>query len=366
MKLSVVSRQLPEREGTSPGRALLAWCEGARAAGHEVDVWSWGPDRPAGELPEWCTWRPLPRESWLRMKARALVRPRTDVILGDWEPSPGAVSIADDPVSFPAVARFHPNALTQHYATSIDAPALRRLQLRDRQDLRAESRNARAADVVVAYSDRVADALGVGAIAVPIAYSIPPEPLPIVDEPTAVLLADWRWPPNQHALRLMLDAWKAVAAQVTGSTLVLAGRGLEAGASMGDRVRVIGPVPSAQDALALGSVLAFPCPPSSGPKVKVIEAMSYGLPVVTTPFGAEGVWAETDQAIVVTDEAGFAAGLADLLANEERRAALAVAGRAAVVAHHASEPAARAKIDAINAGAASRNDRPARARRSRA
>jgi len=145
---------------------------------------------------------------------------------------------------------------------------------------------------------------------------------------------------------------------------VLAGRGLEAGAAMGDHVRVIGPVPSAQDALALGSVLAFPCPPSSGPKVKVIEAMAYGVPVVTTSFGAEGVWAEPEQAIVVTDEAGFAAGLADLLGDEGRRAAVAAAGRTAVLAHHDSEPAARAKVDAIIAGQASRNDRPARGRRS--
>ena len=358
MKLSIVSRHLPEAEGTSPGRALLAWCEGAVTSGHDLAVWCWGPDAPSNELPTWCTWKPLPREAWLRMKLRAVLKPRADVVIGGWEPEHGAVSVADDPVSFPAVARFHPNVLTQHYLTNLDAPALARRELRDRQDLRAEARNARAADVVVAYSDRVASNLGVQATAVPIAYPVPSDPLPLTDEPIAVLLADWRWPPNQRALRLLLDAWPTVEGRVTGAELVLAGRGLEPGASLGTRVRAIGSVPKAVDALSQGSVFAFPCPASSGPKVKVIEAMAYGLPVVTTPYGAEGVWAETGRDFVTAAQPDFASALADVLANPERRAAMAAAARRAIVRHHDRVPAAQAKIDAISAGvAAARSDR---------
>jgi len=352
VKLSIVSRHLPEPEGTSPGRALLAWCDGALALGHELDVWCWGPDAPSGELPAWCTWRALPRQAWVKMKVRALLRPRADVVIGGWEPDVDAVSVADDPVSFPAVERFHPNVLTQHYLTNFDAPALARRQLRDRQDLRAEQRNARAADVVVAYSDRVADALGVAATAVPIAYPVPSAPLPLTDEPTAVLLADWRWPPNQRALRLLLDAWPHVVAGVTGARLVLAGRGLDADAALGSHVQAVGPVPKAVDALALGSVFAFPCPETSGPKVKVIEAMAYGLPLVTTASGAEGVWAEPNRDLIVAEEADFATVLANVLGDPERRATLAAAARTAMVTHHAAEPAARAKLTAIDAGIA--------------
>jgi glycosyltransferase involved in cell wall biosynthesis len=167
-----------------------------------------------------------------------------------------------------------------------------------------------------------------------------------------VLLADWRWPPNQRALRLMLDAWPGVAERVPGAQLVLAGRGLEAGAVMGRDVQAVGPVPKAVDALAMGSVFAFPCPPTSGPKVKVIEAMAFGLPVVTTSFGAEGVWAQPARDLVTADESTFGSALAEVLADPERRASLAVAGRAAIIAAHASEPAARAKVDAIAAGVA--------------
>lgn len=349
MKLSVVSRHLPEPEGTSPGRALLAWVDGAIAAGHDVDVWVWAPEEPAGPLPPWCRWEPLPREARLRMKARALVRPRADVVIGKWSPRDGAVCVADDPISFPAVARFHPSVLTQHYLTRLDAPALDRRQFRDVQDLRAEPRNARAADVVLAYSERVAARLPGSATVVPIAYTPPEAPLPRVDAPVAVLLADWRWPPNQRALRFVVDAWPAVLARVPAAALVLAGRGLERDSVTAEGVRAIGPVPRAEDALALGSVFAFPCPDTSGPKVKVIEAMAYGVPVVTTEAGAEGIWCTAGRDLVVATRDGFADALADLLADGERRAQLRDNGRSAIVAAHAPLPAARAKIDAISA-----------------
>src|SRR5688500_13848345 len=128
MRFSMVSRHLPEQEGTSPGRALWATAQGLLELGHELDVWCWGHERPRGELPRWCTWRPLGTEPWLRMKARALVRPRSDVVTGRWTPTPGALPVADDPVSFPAVAPFAGSVLTQHYLTTLDRRALRRLE----------------------------------------------------------------------------------------------------------------------------------------------------------------------------------------------------------------------------------------------
>ena len=351
MRLSVVSRHLPLPEGGSNGRALLAWVEGALTEGHEVDVWSWSPDPPPHDLPSWCTWRPLPREPWLHMKARALVHPRSDVVIDGWAPHAGWVPVADDPISFPAVARFDRPVLTVHYLTRFDAPAVGRRSARDIQDLRAERRDARRAAVVIAHSDRVAATIGVPAASVPLAYPVPDIVLPLVDQPVAVLLADWRWPPNQRALRVVLEAWTSVRERVAGAKLILAGRGMEAGEVSEPGVRAIGPVARAIDALGMAAVLPFPCPPSSGPKVKVLEAMAYGVPVLTTDHGAEGIFGTAGrEALVVAGEAGFGDALAALLADPGRRAAIAAAGRRAAVEHHAPVPAARAKLAAISEG----------------
>jgi glycosyltransferase involved in cell wall biosynthesis len=350
---SIVSRHLPEEEGTASGRALWALCRGLLADGHTVDVCSWWPTRPEGDLPPWCRWQPVPPEPWLATKARALARPRWDVARIDWEPRPGAVAVADDSLSYPAVAGARPSVLTQHFLTGLDAAAVSggRLSARDRQDIRAQRRNARRADVVLAYSERVAGALGGGAVPVPIAYQPALRPVDPVYAPVAALVANWDWPPNRAALDRLLRAWPEVRDRVPTARLLLAGRHFEL-ARVGHLpgVEALGPVASSTEVLARASVLAFPCPASSGPKVKVLEALGLGLAVVTTPAGAEGVMAQAGTDLVVTPPDRFPAALAEVLADPGRRRALGAAGRRAVLDHHAPLPAARVRVAAVAAG----------------
>jgi glycosyltransferase involved in cell wall biosynthesis len=243
----------------------------------------------------------------------------------------------------------------QHYLAKLDLAALGRpgwrawRDPRAVQDLRAERRYIRRAGVALALSQRVADAMGRPAWPVPIAYTPPDQPLELVDRPVAVMLADWRWAPNQAALRVLLEAWQEVAARVAGARLLLAGRGMHPdGAGPLPDVDVVGAVARVEDVLERAAVVAFPCLPTSGPKVKVLEALAHGLPVVTTRAGIEGIEGGS-QGAVVTDRAGFGNALAALLGDPERRSILAKAGRATVLAHHAPVPAARARVAAIAA-----------------
>jgi phosphatidylinositol alpha-1,6-mannosyltransferase len=178
---------------------------------------------------------------------------------------------------------------------------------------------------------------------------VPDEPLPLVDEPVVVVLANWAWPANALALGELLRGWDDVRAKVPGATLLVAGRGTaDVGAVTG--VRVLGEVPRAHDALAQGAVFAFPCPPTSGPKMKVLEACAAGVPVVTTVAGAEGLRLPLD-AVRITPAGGVAAALVDVLADPQRRAAMAAAARAGVLERHAPAVAARARIAALSAAA---------------
>src|SRR5256885_9154746 len=106
---------VPEPEGAATGRALYALGEGLVADGHELSAWSWSYRGPTGPLPDWCSWRMLPPEWAPRTRLRALVRPRSDIVRTGWRPPDDAVAIADEPVSFPAVASSTKAVLTLHY-----------------------------------------------------------------------------------------------------------------------------------------------------------------------------------------------------------------------------------------------------------
>jgi glycosyltransferase involved in cell wall biosynthesis len=189
----------------------------------------------------------------------------------------------------------------------------------------------------------VAQALGGRAAVIPAAVEVPPAPVDLLDRPVALLLADWGWPPNAEALRSLLADWPQVRATCPGAELLLAGRRAPADLGTGlAGVRVLGEVRTAQEAFAQSAVLAFPCPPTSGPKTKVLEALAAGLPVVTTEAGVEGL---VDPAGASTAEpAAFSALLAQVLADPARRADLAQRGRRLVEESHGPAAAAGARL----------------------
>jgi hypothetical protein len=207
------------------------------------------------------------------------------------------------------------------------------------QDWRAERRALRAATVTAALSERVRRKLQAKHL-VSAAVSMPVDPLPIVDQPIAALVADWSWAPNSLALQQLLASWDPVRERVTGATLLIAGRGT---ARIGDRpgVRLIGEVADATEVLAGAAVLAFPCPPSSGPKIKVLEAMAAGLPVVTTAAGVEGLHSE---GVEVSSMRDFAERLSAVLLDPARRVEMASRARLDVASFHSAQIAASQRL----------------------
>ena len=347
--LHFVSRHLPEPEGSAAGRHLLAMCEGFIEVGASIRLTSWRPEPPtdAGELPAWCDWKPVAYEPHWRTRARALARPRWDASRLDVEIASDELAIADDPDSWAAVsARTHAQG-TLHYSAQLDARAIGSRSPKAAQDMRAQRRMLRQASRTVAYSDRVADwARGHGrdVRVAPIALRVAPA-LPPVSRPVAACIADWRWPPNGAALTALTRLWPELRAHVPGAELLIAGRGCEPITGLAG-VTALGVVTSALDVLEQAAVLAFPCPPSSGPKVKVLEAVMAGRPVVTTPHGVEGL--NVGEGAVVSSQAGFSAALARTLRNAAEGSSQIARGRRLAMATHAPVQVARTRLLAMD------------------
>jgi glycosyltransferase involved in cell wall biosynthesis len=351
VRLAVVTYHVPHPGGSAAGRLTYAVCTGLLELGHDVRAWAWQHEAPRHDPPGWCRWTSVPAAGALRVRMRSLIAPRTDLARatppfdGGW--LDGAVHVAEDAPSFAGLAGPR-RVLSMFNLTALDEAAIGRRTPAGVQDRRAERTAARRAARVLGYSTRVAAALG-GSY-VPAAYPIPAVACPPASDPAAFVAADWRWAPNRWALDRLLRSWPAVRDAVAGARLRLAGVGLDdVGSTAG--VEVLGPVPDTAELLAGAAVVPFPYPPTSGPKVKIMEALASGIPVVTTRWGLEGLHDAVCSGAVVVDDpddvAAFAAAIAGVLRDPAAARARAAVGRAAMIAHHAPVTAAAARAAAL-------------------
>jgi polysaccharide biosynthesis protein PslH len=110
-------------------------------------------------------------------------------------------------------------------------------------------------------------------------------------------------------------------------------------------VHVVGEVPSAPEFLRGLSVLVFPLDRGSGMKVKVLEALASGVPVVTTPAGGEGIEAG-DGVVVETDDDALARAAAAILADEGERRTRGAAARDAFERRYSPATATKPLVEA--------------------
>lgn len=216
---------------------------------------------------------------------------------------------------------------------------------------RAERRVFRHADWLLASSEEVArdfrhrapagTHIAVGPLSLDPQHYAGRAPL---EEPVAGLIGTAEWPPTANAVeRLLRDVWPRVLRDRPGARLRLAGRGMEREtfAHLPDLpgVEWCGRVDSATDFLRGLGLLLYPLSRGSGAKIKVLEALALGLPIVTTPDGAEGIIGRGGLT-VETDDGRLAGAAVTLLDDVQARRAAGEAAHRTFAEHHAPAPAA--------------------------
>ena len=154
---------------------------------------------------------------------------------------------------------------------------------------------------------------------------------------TMLFLGSFRHDPNRIALDWFVgNVLPRILAKVPEARLVVAGSDpppAHAYADYAASLELVGYVEDVREPLARCAVFVCPILSGSGVRVKLLEAFSAGIPVVSTRVGAEGLTdRDGDWCALADDPAEFADKVVALLTDAEAAAALARRARAGVKA----------------------------------
>ena len=154
---------------------------------------------------------------------------------------------------------------------------------------------------------------------------------------TIVFLGSLDWRPNLEAVRWFIgEAWPFVRAAHPGARLLIAGSNAPARLVASGRregVGFLGHVDDVRRFLASGTAMVAPVLSGGGVRVKILEAMALGVPVVSTRLGAAGIAVREGSEILLADSPrDLADACAALLGDPERATGLGRAGRSTILA----------------------------------
>jgi glycosyltransferase involved in cell wall biosynthesis len=256
--------------------------------------------------------------------------------------------------------------LTMHNLPSVQAeqaaglaPSSRHRWLWEREAAKArrlEADAGRAFDTVIAVSDQDASRLTGDVRVVPNGVDLEAfMPTPLPSTPSLVFTGTLDYRPNVDGiLWFCREVLPSAARRVPGLTLTIAGRRpvpavRELARQPG--VSVIADVADIRPVLQRARLAVVPIRLGTGTRLKVLEAMAAGRPVVGTAVGLEGLGVEAGRhALVADDPAGLADAIVSLCADTELAARLAAGGRQLVEARYGWDDIGR-RLTAVLLGA---------------
>ncbi len=202
---------------------------------------------------------------------------------------------------------------------------------------RRELKTYALADTLIAVTPNDAEALlkelpAATVKIVPNIHSVCAEVPPFSAREGVLFVGNFAHPPNQDAvLHFHQQIWPRLQSRLPDVRLTIVGNNPPAAikALAGDGITVTGYVPETEPYLRSHRVSVAPLRYGAGMKGKIGEALSLGLPVVTTSIGAEGISSGANRPFVVKDDpAAFADAVAALYNDEQAWGEYSTRGRA--------------------------------------
>ncbi len=151
------------------------------------------------------------------------------------------------------------------------------------------------------------------------------------DSKNITFLGGLHWPPNaQGILWFANDVFPLVRKKIPDATLTVIGKNPPP-ELQGAGIRAIGYAPTLTSYLEDTAVFVVPLLAGGGMRVKILDAWQWGLPIVSTDIGAEGIDAtHNHDALLANTPAEFAQATLQLLKNPKLREKLRRNGRKTV------------------------------------
>jgi glycosyltransferase involved in cell wall biosynthesis len=245
------------------------------------------------------------------------------------------------------------SALVDSYARARRGPAALFYRSEAAALRRMERRTVGGFDHVVVVSEQERARLTAGARSVLVCPNgrEPSVVLPDAPDPTVAFVATMGWAPNvDAAVWLAREIWPLVRQRVPQAQLLLVGKDpAPAVRALADgSVEVTGTVSDVGPHLARSRVVVAPLRAGGGTRLKIMEALDVGRPVVATSLGCEGMEDLVGRGVVVADTAAaLADAIADLLLDPARAAALGRVGHDAVTEDHTWDAALAPLMEAV-------------------
>lgn len=150
--------------------------------------------------------------------------------------------------------------------------------------------------------------------------------------PRVLYVGNFSWLQNIEAVEILIGkVWPRIKEEITGAKLWIVGM------NMTDEIRALADkkdieisegIPDIRDAYRKANVLVTPIEGPGGTRLKILEAMASGLPVVTTSVGAEGLGVKNKKEAIIEDNyVRLADGAIEVLKDKALAKRLGSAGR---------------------------------------
>jgi glycosyltransferase involved in cell wall biosynthesis len=143
------------------------------------------------------------------------------------------------------------------------------------------------------------------------------------------------WIPNREAVDRLLMLFKKAIIEDQTLTLTLAGKNSDKHYSALTGMNVEGFVNDLKSFAQNNGILVSPIASSSGVRIKILEMMAYGVPVITTTEGARGILPEGKKAIEIHDtEAELIKAILSTTTDEDKLAKMKTSAQNYIKKHH--------------------------------